>query len=174
MQKHAKRNQILYSSGRSLGIAKENNEKVKKKVEKKTWELFESYLRKISPTLLAELEQGNITSPLALSEQDVHIGYGFSGQSKLFYEHFTNGENRKALESLMSDFFKVSKATIDLKWIEEEEAKEKSFISKSELMRRQREKDLEKQRQQIKEHPVIREAERIFNVKVKKINLNEE
>lgn len=138
------------------------------------WLEFEGFLKKEIPAIYTELEQGNILSELKLSENSASITYGFAGQSKLFYDHLVDGEGKEKIEALMKSFFQVEDAHIELSFMQEEEAQEKQFVSKSEIREIEHQKDLEHKKGQLQAHPVIQEAEKLFNTKVDKIKLNEE
>ena len=139
-----------------------------------TWLEFESFVKVEVPAIYAELEQGNILSELKLGEDMAHITYGFAGQSKLFYDHLINGEGKEKIEALMKSFFKVENANLELSFMHEEEAQEKQFVSKSDIRDIERQKSLEEKRQQMQDHPVIKEAEKLFNTKIDRIKLSEE
>ncbi len=140
----------------------------------KTWLEFESFVKVEVPAIYAELEQGNILSELNLSEDMAQITYGFAGQSKLFYDHLINGEGKEKIEVLMKSFFEVENANLELSFMHEEEAQEKQFVSKSDIRDIERQKSLEEKRQQMQDHPVIKEAEKLFNTKIDRIKLSEE
>ncbi|MBC96308.1 MAG: hypothetical protein CME63_01020 [Halobacteriovoraceae bacterium] len=74
----------------------------------------------------------------------------------------------------MGSFFKVEEAKIELVFMEEEEAEEKQFVSKSDIRDLEHQKSLENKKQMIKDHPAIKEAEKLFNAKIDKIKLSEE
>lgn len=142
----------------------------------KNWSEFEGFLKKEIPTIYAELEQGNIVSELNLANDSAVITYGFAGQSKLFYDHLidTAGEGKEKIEALMKSFFKVDNAHIELSFMQEAEAIEKQFISKSDIREKEHQKDLEDKKEELQAHPVIKEAEKLFNTKIDSIKLNEE
>lgn len=138
------------------------------------WLEFEGFLKKEIPAIYTELEQGNILSELKLAEDSASVTYGFAGQSKLFYDHLIDGEGKEKIEALMKSFFQVENAHIELTFMQEEEAQEKQFVSKSEIREIAHQKDLEQKKEQLQAHPVIQEAEKLFNTKIDKIKLNEE
>jgi len=138
------------------------------------WAEFEGFLKKEIPAIYTELEQGNILSELKVTEDTASVSYGFAGQSKLFYDHLVDGEGKEKIEALMKSFFQVDNAHIELIFMKEEEAQEKQFVSKSEIREIAYQKDLENKKEQLQAHPVIQEAEKLFNTKIDKIKLNEE
>lgn len=138
------------------------------------WLEFENFIKKEIPAIYAELEQGNILTKLKLSDDSASIKYGFAGQSKLFYDHLIDGEGKEKLEALMKSFFKVENAHMELTFMEEEEAAEKQFVSKSDIRHLEHQKVLENKKKELETHPIIKEAEKLFNTKIDKIKLNEE
>ncbi len=140
----------------------------------KTWNEFEEFIKQEIPAVYAGLEQGNILTDLKIAEDRAVITYAFAGQSKLFYEHFVNGEGKSKIEALMKSFFLVSEAVLELTLLQDQEAQEKQFQSKSDLRALEREQSLKNKRQEIQDHPVIKEAEKLFNTKVDRIKLSEE
>ncbi len=138
------------------------------------WIDFEEFIKKEVPAIYAELEQGNILTDLKLTADSAAITYGFAGQSKLFYDHLIDGEGKEKLEELMKSFFKVETAHMELNFMQEEEAAQKQFVSKSDIRHLEHQKVLENKKLEIQGHPVIKEAERLFNTKIDKIKLNEE
>ncbi len=138
------------------------------------WIEFEEFIKKEIPTIYAELEQGNILTELRVVEDTATITYGFAGQSKLFYDHLIDGEGKEKLEALMKSFFKVENAHMELTFMHEEEAAEKQFVSKSDIRHLEHQRDLESKKEQLQGHPIIKEAEKLFNSKIDKIKLNEE
>jgi len=141
---------------------------------KLNWHVFENYLKKEIPAISAQLEQGNITSPLVLTKDSATIRYAFSESSKLFYEHLISGEGVAKINELMKSFFKVTAAKIELDYLTSEEAKEKNFLSKSELLEEKRKEELKEKEKILREHPVVKETEKLFGKKVDKVKMDEE
>ncbi|MAF78909.1 MAG: hypothetical protein CME60_12150 [Halobacteriovoraceae bacterium] len=139
-----------------------------------TWDEFEDFLKIEIPAIYTSLEQGNIISELELTSERAFITYGYAGKGKLFYDHLINGDGKEKIEILMGSFFKVEEAKIELVFMEEEEAEEKQFVSKSDIRDLEHQKSLENKKQMIKDHPAIKEAEKLFNAKIDKIKLSEE
>ncbi len=145
-----------------------------KAVEARDWASFEDFFKNEYPAIYAELEQGNVIENLVLKEEQATVTYGFSGSAVLFYEHLKENEGALKVEESMKNFFNVERATLHLVSLDKEEAKEKNFQSKSEIREKEIEQGLEDTRVAIRNHPVIIEAEKIFNSKIDKIKINEE
>lgn len=138
------------------------------------WQSFEGFLKKEIPAISAQLEQGNITEALVLTSETASIRYAFSESSKLFYEHLMSGEGISKVTDLMKSFFKVQSASIEIDYLTSDEAKEKNFLSKSELLEEKRKDDLKEREKTLREHPVVKETEKLFGKKIDKIKMNEE
>lgn len=139
----------------------------------RTWEGFEEFLKKEIPAIFAELEHGNLLGEFKLSQDLAFVEYGFSEESKLFYDHLVSGEGKEKIENMMKGFFKVENAEIRLTFLEREIAEEQNFLSKSEIYEKERLKKLEEKEQTIRTHPVVQEAEKLFGKTIDKIKVKE-
>lgn len=140
----------------------------------KNWPSFEQYLKKEIPAIYAELEQGNVIEELVIHNSQAVVNYGFSENSKLFYEHLVSGDGKEKIESLMVNFFNVESATLNLVFLDDKEAKENEFLSKSEIREKERLVSLEKKEESLRTHPIIKEAEKLFGKKIEKVKIKEE
>ena len=140
----------------------------------KDWPTFESFLKTEQPAIYAELEQGNIVEEMTLREESVDISYGFSGDATLFYDHLKTNDGIEKIEECMARFFEVKRATLNLVSLDEQQAQEKNFLSKSDIRERERQEGLENTREGLRNHPIVQEAEKIFNSKIDKIKVSEE
>jgi DNA polymerase-3 subunit gamma/tau len=138
-----------------------------------SWEGFEEFLKKEIPAIFAELEHGNLLGDFKLSQEFAFVEYGFSAESKLFYDHLISGDGKEKIENMMKGFFKVPSAEIKLTYLEKEDAEEQNFLSKSEIYEQERLKKLEEKEQTIRTHPVIQEAEKLFGKTVDKVKVKE-
>ncbi|MCR9205229.1 MAG: hypothetical protein NXH75_11660, partial [Halobacteriovoraceae bacterium] len=148
-------------------------EPVTEKITGTSWEGFEDFLKKEIPAIFAELEHGNLLGDFQLSQDMAFIEYGFSAESKLFYDHLVSGEGKEKIENMMKGFFKVSQAEIKLTFLEKEAAEEQNFQSKSEIYEEERLKKMEEKEQTIRTHPVVQEAEKLFGKSVDKVKVKE-
>lgn len=148
-------------------------EPVPEKITGTSWEGFEEFLKKEIPAIFAELEHGNLLSDFQLSQEMAFIEYGFSAESKLFYDHLISGEGKEKIENMMKGFFKVSQAEIKLTYLEKEVAEEQNFQSKSEIYEEERLKKMEEKEQTIRTHPVVQEAEKLFGKSIDKVKVKE-
>jgi len=147
---------------------------VSERVHPKDWSSFEVFFKNEQPAIYAELEQGNIVEQMNLREDSVDIAYGFSGDAVLFYDHLKSNDGIEKIEKSMMRYFDVARATINLVSLDQKEALEKNFLSKSDIREKERQQGLEDTREKIRNHPLIQEAEKIFNSKIDKIKIDEE
>lgn len=136
------------------------------------WQEFEQFLKKEIPAIFAELEQGNVLEELEKNEGRASIKYGFSEDSKLFYDHLLTGEGKEKIENLMRAFFQVDDASLELILLGDSEKSD--FLSKSEIREKERKEVLANKEEQLRSHPIIKEAERLFGKPVDKIKIQEE
>lgn len=134
-----------------------------------TWENFEIHLRAEAPALSAQLLHGNVIELESMSEDLVSVRYGFSQSSKVFYDHLTQEKTKEKIEPLMVSFFKTHKAVIKFELIDEKE----SFASKADLIEEEHQNIKEEKLNDFKNHPVIKEAEKLFGSSLDKIRVKE-
>lgn len=146
---------------------------IKEVITGETWEDFEGFLKKEIPAIFAELEHGNLIGDFLKSNENVFVEYGFTEESKLFYEHLITGEGKEKIEYMMKSFFRVPRAEIKLTFLEREIAEETNFLSKSEIYEQERIKKLQDRENSIRTHPVIQEAEKLFGKTVDKVKVKE-
>ena len=140
----------------------------------KTWESFFSFLEKSSPATASNLEQGSIVEKLNLLDNNLKIEYGFKESAKVFWEHLNEGETKKRLESFISEFFDIPLRGVDIKLnlLTKEQGLKEEFLSVAEKNQKRDELLSEKNKQELKSHPMIQEAEKLFNSKVDKVILD--
>lgn len=142
--------------------------------DQQNWSSFEKSLKDEIPAIYAELEQGNIVEELAIHNGQAVVNYGFSESSKLFYEHLVTGDGKERIEDLMKSFFGVEVATLNLIFLDQKEAQESQFLSKSEIREQERKVSLEKKEENLRAHPIIKEAEKLFGKSIEKVKVKEE
>ena len=168
LQKYALRRQMLQPS--SLAAEKKKIKKtVKKVVIKKTWDDFEDFFKKESPAIASQLEHGNIIDGPYVDKSSVRVSYGFSENSKLFYEHLVQEGSKEKIEVKLKDFFNVSSALIDFVFLENKG----NFKSKAEIVEEEIQNQKDEKIDNFKNHPVVKEAEKIFGSSLDKIKLKE-
>ena len=74
---------------------------------------------------------------------------------------------------MMRSFFDVPSAEMTLTFLEKEEVQKSNFQSKSEILEEKRQDDLKEKEDYIRNHPVVKEAEKLFSAKIDKIKIQE-
>ncbi len=160
-------------TGANTNIDKEKEDATPSPVSKgNTWQDFELFLKKEIPAIYAELEQGNVLEELEIGDGSAYIKYGFSHDSKLFYDHLVDGEGKEKIEGLMKSFFAVPEVRLELILIELNDKSD--FLSKSEIREKKRQQALSSKEEQLRSHPIIKEAERLFGRPIDKVKIEEE
>ncbi|WP_372654913.1 DNA polymerase III subunit gamma/tau [Halobacteriovorax sp.] len=140
------------------------------------WDGFLAYLFKVSPASAANLEQGNILSPLSVTESSVSIEIGFPETSRVFLDYLKEQESFDKLKELVANFFSVEieKVNLQLETVDEEKAIDSEFKSKAQIKQMEEEKVEEDKKDKIRSHPFIKQAETIFNSKIDKIVISKD
>ena len=154
----------------NLGISSQRTVSVKPK----SWESFFSFLEQSSPATASNLEQGSVVEKMKLSDESLKIQYGFKDSAKVFWEHLNENETKKRLEGFISKFFDIPLQGVDIKLnlLTKEQGLKEEFLSVAEKNLKRDELLNEKNKQELKSHPMIQEAEKLFNSKVDKVILN--
>jgi DNA polymerase-3 subunit gamma/tau len=139
-------------------------------IKKETsWDGFLEFLGAKSPASASNLEQGNLTSPLRLTNDELFVELGFGFSSLVFLDYLRDVEVFKKLLQNLSDYFEIetTKITLELK----EVAATEEFISRADIKEKSAESDQQDLIEAIKNDPMLKEAEKIFNTKVDKVIL---
>lgn len=131
-----------------------------------TWEDFISHLRKNSPTLALNLEQGH--ADVSKSNMGLTVDLKFDYSGKVFYTYLDVGSARDRIVSHLSQFFSVDVGNINLNMSIQEEAL-KSF---SDVEREKQKSKEDNDRNEIAGHSAVKIAEQVFNSRVKEITLS--
>jgi DNA polymerase-3 subunit gamma/tau len=132
-----------------------------------SWDGFLAFLSAKSPASASNLEQGNLTSPLRLTNDELFIELGFGFSSLVFLDYLRDPEVLKKLTQNLSDYFEMDKEKIflDLK----EVAPTEDFISRADIKEKSAETDQQELIETLKNNPMLKEAEKIFNAKIDKV-----
>ena len=168
LQKYAMRSQLLGRSEQAPTI-KKKTKITPPVVELKSWSDFEKSLISDLPAIATQLHHGNLASDPIISESSVHVAYGFSESSKLFYENLITEDRKEKIESLMKNFFKVQDVSIEFELIKED----KNFQSKADIIEKNLQLEKEDKLNNFKNHPIIKEAEVLFGTSVKNLWMKE-
>jgi DNA polymerase-3 subunit gamma/tau len=138
------------------------------KVEKdRSWDGFLAFLGSKSPASASNLEQGNLTSPLRITNDELFIELGFGFSSLVFLDYLRDVEVFQKLIQNLCEYFEMEKEKIYLEL--KEVAPTEDFISRAEIKEKTAELDQQDLIETIKNNPMLREAEKIFNAKVDKV-----
>ncbi len=145
------------------------------KTAAKNWEGFLSYLNGISPAQAANLEQGNLLSPLVFKENSLHLDLGFNQTEEVFFEYLQDPSSKNKLISRLSDYFSIAESGIALnfKLIGSEEKEQKNFKSKREIEEEKEGQKIEQKREQFLQDQRIKEMEKIFGSKIDRVIVQE-
>lgn len=133
----------------------------------KSWDEFLKYLNELSPASASNLEQGNLLNPISRKNGELYIELGFNFSGLVFLDYLKEAEVYQKLLSNLSDFFQVEKEKIKLALLEV--GNEEEFVSKAEQKRLEEELSDQDKMEEIKNNPILKEAERIFNSKIDKV-----
>ena len=131
------------------------------------WEGFLNFLKKKSPASASNLEQGNITSPLILKDDQlsVELGFGYSGM--VFYDYLSEPEVFQKLVNNLSLYFEIPQTSIHLELIKVDSGI--SFISTAAINEQLDEISKQEQVLNFKNNLMLKEAEKMFNAKIDKV-----
>ncbi len=132
-----------------------------------SWDGFLAFLAAKSPASASNLEQGNLTTPLRLSHDELFIELGFGFSSLVFLDYLKDPEVFQKLLQNLSDYFEMEKSKIFLEL--KEVASGEKFVSRADIKEKTAESDQQELIETLKNNPMLREAEKIFNAKVDKI-----
>ena len=143
-------------------------------IKPKDWVSFFSFLEESSPATASNLEQGSIVEEMKLFDKSLNVQYGFKESAKVFWEHLNENETKTRLEGLISKFFDIPLQGVDIKLnlLTKEQGLKKEFLSVAEKNQKRDELLSEQNKKELKSHPMIQEAEKLFNSKIDKVILN--
>jgi DNA polymerase-3 subunit gamma/tau len=165
LQKYALRSQLLARQSSQI-----EKKKTKKIIEVKTWEGFEKLVETETPAIAAQLFHGNILKEPVITSDNISVSYGFSENSYLFFDHLSQEGAKEKLELMMCSFFKKEKATVEFIKVKSER---EDFQSKAEIIEEKIQNQNDEKLHNFKNHPIVKEAEKIFNSTLDKVNIKE-
>ncbi len=136
---------------------------------KPTWEQFLPYVQTKMGTLATSLFEGNLIKPIVLTSNRIEVQYGFSKESKVFFEHFCTPETLGKFKDLISEFFNISKENVNLSTSIVSDSADFKSLSQEQESFIQAEKNSKKQ--EFLQNPMVKEFEKIFNKKIEKIQI---
>ncbi len=142
----------------------------------KTWNEFLGYLRQTSPATAANLEHGNLLEEIDTDSVPLIIQIAFPEDASVIKEYVDEKDIYARLKNHLADFFEIDIEKIQFRTtlLTHEEKKDKNFRTKVEIDDEARNNRLEERRQKILNDPYVKEAEKLFNVKIDKIILKDQ
>ncbi len=139
----------------------------------KTWNGFLDYLRNLSPATAANLERGNLMEELDTKSVPLSIQIAFPEDAGVFKEYLDEKDIHSRLKKHLADFFEtdIDKLQFRTRILSAEEKLDKNFKTKIEVDEEETRRIEEERRQSILNDPFVKEAEKLFNVKIDKIIL---
>lgn len=132
-----------------------------------SWDGFLNFLAKKAPATSSNLEQGNLVSPIIYDGKTVMLDVGFGVAGKVFYDYLNESEVTRKITVFLADFFDVpeEKAVVKFQLLDAH----KEFKSTADLRDESDKLDEDNKINSLKENPLIKQAERMFNSKVDKV-----
>ncbi|MCK6593927.1 MAG: DNA polymerase III subunit gamma/tau, partial [Bacteriovoracaceae bacterium] len=129
-----------------------------------SWDGFLNFLAKKAPATSSNLEQGNLVSPIIYDGKTVMLDVGFGVAGKVFYDYLNESEVTRKITVFLADFFDVpeEKAVVKFQLLDAH----KEFKSTADLRDESDKLDEDNKINSLKENPLIKQAERMFNSKV--------
>jgi DNA polymerase III subunit gamma/tau len=145
---------------------------VKKKIVEpiisKTWDGFLSYLESVSPTILSNIEQGNLTKSNISTEGNIIAEVEFPVGADVFFDHLNDEDIKNRVEGYLAEYFETEITRVSFA-VSLAESEEQEFISIDEQNRQAEEKILEEKRLKFLSQPILIEAQKVFNADVDKV-----
>jgi hypothetical protein len=105
--------------------------------------------------------------PLEYSKGVWHVEFGFPPSAKVFYECLQDETAQRKVLGHLREYFGEK---VDFKMLLME--KKSGFMSKADLVQKEKEQILREKRENILSQPLIKEAEEIFGTKIDRIFTN--
>ncbi len=134
-----------------------------------SWEQFLSFAQSTVGTLATSLIEGNLTKPIELTADRIVINYGFSQDSKIFYEHFCDPDTLGKFKNLIAEFFKVNKENVTL--TAAMVGNTSTFTSVAQEQEKKIQAVQNNRKDDFLKNPMVQEFEKIFNKKIDKVNV---
>ena len=102
--------------------------------------------------------------PIQIINGKISVEFGVPPSGRVFFDYLNEDAVLKRIENHLSDYFE---AKVDFKI--SMMANKENFYSKAEMAQREKSELERNKREQILSHPMIKEAQGIFNTKVDKV-----
>lgn len=145
-----------------------------KVVTPKTWDGFLNHLKTTSPATLSNLEQGNLSRPISTQDSNLVIELAYPEEAILFKDFLEDKEVYQRLLEYISEYFEVEKEFVKFRTvlISRSDESNQGFRTRAQLAEEESKKVEDDRRTKVSNHPTIKGAEKLFNARIDKINLN--
>ncbi len=157
---------------------KKNRVKPVVKNKSRSWVDFLDFVKGSNLALVANLEQGNLLGPLKIEpslDGVYEIELAFLEKARVFYDFVTADDVRKKIVNRFAVFCDVSEEKVRLRitLLGFNDERASSFLSRADILKEEHDKLIQEKKDAIENHPAVKDAQRIFNTKVKKVVVNE-
>ncbi|MBP5297300.1 MAG: DNA polymerase III subunit gamma/tau [Bacteriovoracaceae bacterium] len=172
--KEEERKQEHVSDKANIGQNPETPTTEKSKLRHASWAEFLDFVGNRSPSLRANLEQGNLLGEIIFTTDQLRINIGLCPTEKVFWEYLQDHDIHQKICRFLGEFFSLEVDHIDLKLtlLTEAQKQELGFVSLAEQDKVQTEQQENSRETGLRNDPLIKEAENIFHAAVDKVILN--
>jgi DNA polymerase-3 subunit gamma/tau len=137
------------------------------------WSEFLAFVGDRSPSLRANLEQGNLLGQMLLTSDQLAVNIGLGPTEKVFWEYLQDHDIHQKICRLLGEFFSLAPAQIELKLtlLTPAQKQELNFRSLAEQGKEDVLRQEDSQEASLRNDPVIKEAEHLFHAEVDKVIL---
>ncbi len=151
-------------------------EKTKEEViHNKDWEGFLKFLNSVSPASASNLEQGNLVRPISYDGSSLTLELGFGPAEKVFYDYISEVQTKERLKEKLLSFFAIDLENLNfhITLLDGKSKEEKNFMSLAEIDRKKLEDERAQKKEDLLNHPMLKEAESLFQTKIDKIVIDD-
>jgi DNA polymerase-3 subunit gamma/tau len=137
------------------------------------WQEFLAFVGDRSPSLRANLEQGNLLGPMMRTADQLSLKVGLGPTEKVFWEYLQDHDIHLKICRLLGEFFSLAPEQVDLKLslLTAAQKQELNFRSLAEQGKEAVLRQEDSQEASLRNDPVIKEAEHLFHAEVDKVIL---
>lgn len=144
-------------------------QEVENEIKDFSWGAFITYLQSKSPATASNLEQGNLLSPICFDGNNLRVEVGFSLSAQVFMEYLSEPDVHQKIVLHLSSYFDISINSVSLEL--KEALPNEEFFSHAEVKEQEIRASMQEKVEEFKKHPLLVEAEKLFNAKIDKIIL---
>ncbi|MBT7611529.1 MAG: DNA polymerase III subunit gamma/tau [Bacteriovoracaceae bacterium] len=136
-----------------------------------SWEEALSLMKDKSPATASYLERSNLVSPIEILDEKIKVDLGVPFHEKIIFDHLQEDESKSKVTDLLRDVFE-REVFLTIGLLKQEEIDRTQFRTKVEIIEEAEEKKKQIKKDNLKNNPLIKKAEQLFNTKIDKIKLN--